>query len=116
MNLFEALLVGHLVGDFLFQTHWMAENKNTKLWPLFVHSLVYTLTVYAFSWLTGGISYWGMAIIFLSHFLLDQRSFTRWWLDNISKSSGLIWMQFAIDQVFHIVFLTLVVFLNLHGY
>lgn len=37
MSLFSYLLIGHLIGDFLFQTTWMAMFKTTKWVPLIVH-------------------------------------------------------------------------------
>ena len=53
MGLFNWLLVGHLVGDYILQTSWM--QKKTKEWlPLIVHSMVYTVTVS----ITGIISRW----------------------------------------------------------
>lgn len=38
MTLFECLLVGHLVGDYLLQNGWMAEGKTTRWVPLLVHT------------------------------------------------------------------------------
>lgn len=43
------LLLGHLVGDYLLQTSWMAVNKSKKTlqgWmAAIVHSVIYTLSV-----------------------------------------------------------------------
>lgn len=39
------LLVFHWLGDFVFQSDWMATNKSKKLDALIVHSLVYTYTL-----------------------------------------------------------------------
>ena len=43
---FLALLLAHLVGDFLFQPKWLAENKGKRLWPLLCHGFVH----YASAW------------------------------------------------------------------
>lgn len=45
MSVFDTLLLGHLIGDFLLQTSWMAENKAKHILPLLVHSLVYTVSI-----------------------------------------------------------------------
>ncbi|MEQ8175561.1 MAG: DUF3307 domain-containing protein [Syntrophomonadaceae bacterium] len=116
MTLFEALLVGHLVGDFLFQNRWMADNKSKKVIPLVVHSLVYSLSIFALAWLAGGISLMATGIIFISHVLLDERRFTRWWITNISRSPDIGWVQFAVDQVFHILLLSIVAYFFTRGF
>lgn len=111
MTLFEALFLGHLVGDFLFQTRWMADNKKRKILPRLVHSMVYTLAVYVFSWLAGGIRPLAAAIILISHFIIDQRSFTSWWTKTINRTTDVPWLNIVIDQVFHLLVLAAVVYL-----
>jgi hypothetical protein len=49
MSLFDTLLIGHFVGDFLFQTAWMADGKKKRIVHLIVHAAVYTLCIFAFS-------------------------------------------------------------------
>jgi hypothetical protein len=36
-------LVAHAVGDYLFQSHWMADQKTTRWLPAVVHGLCYTV-------------------------------------------------------------------------
>lgn len=38
----------HFIGDFVFQTDWMALNKSKRNWPLTVHILVYTAVIFTF--------------------------------------------------------------------
>lgn len=38
-----AILLAHLCGDYLLQTHWMAIQKTSRWWPALVHGAVYTL-------------------------------------------------------------------------
>lgn len=40
-----ALLVGHFVGDFIYQSDWMAENKSKRWDVLAAHVAVYTLVI-----------------------------------------------------------------------
>lgn len=110
MTLFEALILGHLVGDFLLQNHWMADNKATRTLPRLVHCIVYSITVYAFSWLAGGISLIAVGIILLSHFIIDQRSFIHWWMAAINRTSGMPWLSIVYDQIFHLLILAGIVY------
>lgn len=38
-----AIIVAHLVGDYLLQTDWMATEKTRRWWPAILHGLTYTL-------------------------------------------------------------------------
>lgn len=105
MELFSCLLIGHLVGDFLLQNNWMAVNKAKNWLALITHSLVYTVTIYLFALIAGGISLTAIIIIFIAHLILDRRHFVRWWLTNISKSPDIFWLQIMIDQTFHLLIL-----------
>ena len=105
MNLFEWLLIGHLVGDFLLQTGWMAEKKEKEIWPLVAHSLVYTASVGLLALLGGGLSLPAIALIFLTHLLLDKRSFVNFWTYQITRSNNSMWLKIIIDQSWHIIIL-----------
>lgn len=52
-----ALLIGHLVGDYIFQNDWMAKNKSEKSGKgvaiCHVHSIVYAVCVTTFVVLGG---------------------------------------------------------------
>ena len=41
--LFGAILLAHLVGDYLLQSHWMATEKTKHWWPALAHGITYTL-------------------------------------------------------------------------
>ncbi|WP_027364411.1 DUF3307 domain-containing protein [Desulfotruncus alcoholivorax] len=105
MNLFTWLLVGHLVGDFIFQTRWMAEGKATKWVPLLVHSAVYTFCVYLLSLGGGGLSLPAVGFIFLTHCLLDRRAFIYFWTGRVTGAKDVMWLNVAVDQAWHIVVL-----------
>lgn len=36
-------LVAHLIGDYVFQSHWMASEKAKRWWPAIAHGLTYVL-------------------------------------------------------------------------
>ena len=111
MTLFSWMLVGHLVGDFLLQTRWMAEGKTVRLLPLAVHSLTYTTAVGLFSFFAGGVAFWGLVVIFLAHLLLDERRFVSFWVRKILGADNLPWLKIMVDQCWHILILALVTLL-----
>lgn len=108
MNLFSWLLIGHLIGDFLLQTGWMAKKKTDNLAPLFFHCFVYTSVIYIVSIPAGGLKPLALLAIFLAHLLLDQRKFTNFWVHNINNADGLQWFYIVVDQCFHLLVLAVV--------
>jgi len=82
------LLLGHLAGDYLFQTPFMAQNKakNTLIgwFAAFIHCLIYTCSVCLFMWNFDLI--WIVAV-FLSHFPIDKFSLGEIYCDKIKNYS-----------------------------
>jgi hypothetical protein len=105
MDLLAWLFAGHLAGDYLLQNSWMAMNKNKELLPLLIHSFIYTLAIALFSLMGGGMKIPGLIIIFLSHVVLDQRGFVKWWARKITQSNDVPWLITMLDQSWHIVIL-----------
>jgi hypothetical protein len=114
MSLFDWLLVGHLVGDFLLQTDTMARNKS-KDWTwmlrhvgLYMLSVMIVVAVYV---LNHPLSRWWIAaaLIFLSatHVGLDRRGFTARWMGFVGIDLQHPWMSVVVDQVFHILTLAI---------
>jgi hypothetical protein len=72
-------LILHLIGDYLTQSDWMAQNKTKAFLPAFVHALVYSLP---FLLLTTHIP--ALLCIFATHFLIDRYRLARYvvWAKN----------------------------------
>jgi hypothetical protein len=112
MSAFDWLLVGHLVGDFLLQTNEMARRKSQSWAWLLRHLAVYmavlTVVLGALAW-THGVPLWVVGFVWLligvTHAILDRRGFTRWWMRIVGIPPDILWLQIAVDQVFHIVVL-----------
>lgn len=116
MNLFTWLLLGHLIGDWMFQNDWMARGKQRRLFTkeILVHCLVYTAVLGFTLWLatradTNQPPYLTMlAIIFFSHWLIDANNlagyWVRWW-----RQSRLLFVRIMVDQTMHLIVLAAVV-------
>lgn len=120
MNLFEAMLVGHLAGDYILQNRWMALNKEKRIGPLAVHSAVYAACVAAFALPVQTLPMGGILLIFISHMVLDRRSLVRWWMREVNGieagSPEEPFLKIAIDQGFHIIILALVAYASMLGF
>ena len=116
MSLFDWLLVGHLVGDFLLQTDGMAKYKaDSWSWMLrhvglYLAVMVVVLGAYA---LSNPVPLWalGLALLFIgvTHIILDRRGFTLGWMRLIGITQDHDWLTIVADQVFHVLVLVVVV-------
>ena len=115
MSLFDWLLVGHLVGDFLLQTDGMAKYKAQNWGWMLKHVGMYMA---AMAVVLGGYSLkhavplWAflLALLFIgaTHVLLDRRGLTLAWMRLVGITRDLDWLTIVIDQVFHVLALVVV--------
>ena len=114
MTQFESLLIGHLIGDFLLQTSWMAQHKAKRWLPLLAHVSVYTIVVGAFGYVSGGLSLLAISLIFLSHVLLDRKTFVAFWVRRVQMvpHNAQPWLVIMADQIFHIIILALAILMS----
>jgi len=92
MRLFVVLVCAHILGDFLFQTKKMAQNKN-RLSVLFLHSAIHGILVY---FLVGQLQLWPLALlVFVVHAVVDF----------VKQKNQETLKVFLIDQAVHIGFL-----------
>jgi hypothetical protein len=73
-------LILHLIGDYVTQSDWMAQNKTKASFPAFVHAGFYSLP---FLLLTMHIP--ALLCIFGTHFLIDRFRLARYvvWAKNL---------------------------------
>ena len=107
MNLFTWMLVGHLAGDFLLQSSWMAEKKSVEFLPLLAHCASYTAAVALFTLPVGGISFPAILIVFLGHLIIDDKRMVELWAKHVSRAEGNTWLKVVQDQSWHIIVLAL---------
>lgn len=73
------ILLAHLAGDYVLQSHWMATEKLKRWWPALVHGFTYTLP-----YLLVTRSVWALLIIGGTHTVIDRYRLARYvvWLKN----------------------------------
>lgn len=111
MTLFSYLIVGHLIGDYLLQTRWMASGKATNWAPLITHCFIYTSVVSVAILIHSNIiPILAVFLIFVTHVFLDRRRFVAWWSKTVMglKDGEPAWLLIMADQVFHIIVLAFV--------
>jgi hypothetical protein len=114
MYMLPWMFVGHLVGDFVFQNRWMAEGKEKSVLPLLVHSLIYTACVFLCALPAGILGVVPVLLIFVTHAIIDQRGFIKFWQKTITKSEGTPWLAIVTDQAFHVVVLAVCCLLHVY--
>jgi len=88
------LILGHLIGDYILQTDYMALNKVRPdlkgYWSCFLHCLIYSICVACL--IGSGHAYmgqvpWIVLMVFVAHFPIDKFSFGKLWLKYILKKN-----------------------------
>lgn len=76
-------LILHLIGDYVLQSQWMAENKMKSSFAAGMHALTYSLP-----FLLLKPSWAAFAVILVTHFLIDRFSLAKYvvWLKNFLLS------------------------------
>ncbi|WP_404407309.1 DUF3307 domain-containing protein [Jeotgalibacillus malaysiensis] len=110
MTPFSYLFLSHLIGDYLFQTSWMAGRKKNS-WPaLITHCSVYTVTVAMIAFFAfGGLSFIAILFVFFTHVLIDKQFIVQWWVEHIMSPppSEKKWLTIVVDQIFHLIVLAI---------
>lgn len=73
-------LILHLLGDYVFQSDWMAQNKTKRFAPAAAHAVVYSLP---FLMLKPSLA--AFLVILVSHFFIDRYRLARFvvWAKNV---------------------------------
>ena len=73
------IVLAHLAGDYLLQSHWMATCKTQRWWPAIAHGITYTLP---YLLVTQSVA--ALAVICGTHIVIDRYRLARHvvWLKN----------------------------------
>lgn len=105
-------IFAHLIGDYLLQTDWMAQNKKKSNLACFVHVITYLLP-----FLFCDLAIWQLLLIGLQHYFQDRTNFIVWFM-KFKKSEGFTshpmtpWSIIVTDNIVHILFIASVVALG----
>jgi len=105
MNWFMA----HLVGDYMLQNDWMAQNKKKATLPCFVHCLLYTISVAIFTIQSDwGLREW--SVVFIAHFIQDRTKIVNWYMQafgqsDFAKPPLAPWSIIVVDNTLHLLVL-----------
>lgn len=83
---FAGLLLAHLSGDYLLQSHWMATRKTSAWWPALSHAAAYTAC-----YLPVTRSLLVLAVIGGTHAVIDRYRLARhlvWAKNHLAPASG----------------------------
>lgn len=100
-------LVGHLVGDYLVQSDWMAHNKKKHALPCAIHCTLWTLSVCTFTGWWKSLP--AVVFLFVTHFAQDRTSIILFWMTKINRQPEFVkppcapWSIIVVDNVWHIV-------------
>ena len=94
--------LGHLVGDYIFQNDWMAENKKIRSIPCLVHSTIWATCVTVFA----GWGWMPFLALLVCHFIQDRTYIVREWMhingqDRFAIGVYAPWSMVIIDNTFH---------------
>jgi len=99
------ILLAHLVGDYLIQSHWMTVEKTKRWWPAIVHA-----TTYGLPFLLITQSPAAMAVIVGTHAVIDRYRLARHvvWAKNQLAPAGhrpawlAVWLLIIADNTLHL--------------
>ena len=90
-------LILHLIGDYLTQSDWMAQNKTKRWWPAYCHAVIYSLPFFLLTgFSTRGQRAW--LVIFWTHLLIDRFRMARYvvWAKNWIGPGNLPWKDCSV--------------------
>lgn len=116
-----AQLLVHLIGDYLLQSGWMANNKTKASLPALAHALIYGL---AFVVLLG-VGPAAFAVIAGTHYVIDRYRLARYvcwsrnwlapvrntpWQECVATGNNpdtpiwmAVWLMIIVDNVMHLI-------------
>ncbi|HQY94479.1 MAG: DUF3307 domain-containing protein [Caldilinea sp.] len=112
MTIFAWLIIGHFIGDWMFQNDWMARDKRGRWWSAqcVVHCLVYAGILALVAWLGSGrtLAIGQLSLIFcfilLTHWLIDGFNLAHHWGRIISQTQS-DFVRIVVDQTIHLLVL-----------
>jgi hypothetical protein len=104
-------IYAHLIGDYLLQNDWMAQNKKKKDLACIAH-----VGAYMAPFLFCGFTWWQMLLIAAQHYSLDRTDFVGWFMavkGSTAFRDGPLspWSSVITDNILHILWIAIVAWL-----
>jgi hypothetical protein len=108
-------LLAHLIGDFILQNDFMADNKKKSNWVCLLHVLLYI-----FPFLCLNMLWWQLVLIGIQHYIQDRTQLVTWFMRakgswNFAIGPCSPWSIIVTDNIIHLLWIYLVVWMA-HGY
>lgn len=105
-------IYAHLIGDYLIQNDWMAQQKKNSSFRCAVHVATYMLP---FAWC--GMTWWQLALIAAQHYAIDRTHIVEWFMkvkgsERFATGVCFPWSQIVVDNALHILWMAWVTSLN----
>jgi hypothetical protein len=104
-------IYAHLIGDYIVQNDWMAGNKKNKGAYGTKACLIHVIT-YMIPFLFTSLTALQLILIGSQHYIQDRTFFVSWFCRITGKFQNdfnRFWGHVIVDNVFHIVFMMLIV-------
>lgn len=101
-------MIGHLLGDFYFQTDKLAEKKKKAISFTILHCLIYTLTIWGVISATigDGVRYITLTVVIgILHLLIDG---VKCIINKVINTEKCQLVMFVTDQLIHIIILAVI--------
>jgi hypothetical protein len=101
-------LVAHLIGDYILQNDFQAQNKRKSSWVCALHCTLYSGIMFCYT----GWPWWVMFLVWVEHFLQDRTPFVAWFM-RFNRQERFMqpplgpWSMIVVDNTFHLTFLFL---------
>jgi len=106
------LLIGHFLGDFLFQSNRIAQQKNENINYLYFHWIIYSIVLFVLMLLYES-EYWLILflVVSLSHLMIDYFRINLLKKNQNNESlSKIDLISFIFDQVIHLLIILILSF------
>ena len=91
------VLLAHYIADYPLQGDFLAQTKGKYWYSLFVHSIIYGLTIALCFKLIGVFAIWKVIVLVGSHIIIDYKKATA---KNKDKA---LTTYLYIDQILHLI-------------
>ena len=106
---FGMIILAHLLGDYVYQNDWMAQNKTKSHLACLTHVVLYTTAFFTLISAVGAVwPFWAYVAIAASHYPVDRYGLAKKWMTHVSGQKGFAehlapWSVIIVDNTYHLV-------------